>query len=207
MPTSTPAKIWPPSLEKTDRRLISLEKPTQPTQYSLAKRFPDARKEPDQTSSGSFFRPTNCRILSTSELRRPDAVIKERPFADRLRTLPIDWLSGQSVSIGEMIDAEDDLPPRVTERCVARSTVRSCHARCGRTCVLSDWSARDVGVIFSLLLASSGGSGGGSGGAKRNPVVTVAEIAVLLAALLAGVGARVRGLRSALAASWHLPRS
>jgi hypothetical protein len=56
-------------------------------------------------------------------------VIKERPFAGRLRTLPIDWLSGQSVSIGEMIDAEDDLPPRVPERCVARSTVRSCRRR------------------------------------------------------------------------------
>ena len=37
-------------------------------------------------------------------MRYPLVVLKERPFDGRVRTLPIDWLSGQTVSIAEMLE-------------------------------------------------------------------------------------------------------
>jgi len=126
-----------------------------------------------------------------ASVRHPVAVLKERPFDGPLRILPVDWSAERTPSIAEILDAQADLPQGFRERCVARVNhelvpramwpyVRP-KPRCGGKAI-------DVVVIFALPLGDGRG-GGGSGGARKNPIASVATIAVLLAAAAVSGGA------------------
>ena len=145
----------------------------------------------------------------SAPLRHPVAVLKERPFNGRLRRLEVDW--NNAPSIAQILDAQDDLPQGFRESCVARVIDEIVPREMWRyvrpkPCCIRDGKVIDVVVVFSLPLGNSGGGGAGLGGgghAKKNPVVTVAAIAVLLvgAAVSAGaLGALAPGLAPLLGA-------
>jgi len=142
-------------------------------------------------------------------LRHPVAVLKERPFDGPLRILPVDWSAERTPSIAEILGAQSDLPPGFRERCVARVNGELVpramwpHVR-PKPCCVRGGKPIDVVVIFSLPLGNGGGggsSGGSSGGARKNPLTSVATIAVLLAATAVTAGAAAPLLGASFAAS------
>ena len=126
-------------------------------------------------------------------LHHPVAILKERPFDGRLRVLEVDWSRDDRLpSIAEILDAQEDVPQGFREDCVARVNGELVprlmwpYVRPKRGCRIASGETIDVVVTFTLPLC---GGGGGSGGAHKNPIVTVASIAVLLAATVVSAGA------------------
>lgn len=124
-------------------------------------------------------------------LRHPVAVLKERPFDGRLRVLKVDWV--RSPSIAEILDAQQDVPQSFREQCAVRVIDELVPREMWRyvrpkPCCIRDGKVIDVVVTFYLPLGNPGGGSSG-GGAKKNPVATVATIAVLLAATVVSAGA------------------
>ena len=140
----------------------------------------------------SFYLPSQPR---PPPLLHPVAVLKERPFDGRLRRLEVDW--SRAPSIAEILDAQEDLPQHFRDHCIARVIDEEVPREMWRyvrpkPCSVRNGKVIDVVVIFSLPLGSPGGGGargGSGGGAKKNPIATVATIAVLLAATVVSAGA------------------
>ena len=122
-------------------------------------------------------------------LRHPCVALKERPFDGRVRMLPINWLSGQTVSIAEILASQSDLPLHFHERCVARLDGEIVPRAMWPHVRLKPLITRDVTVVFSLPLGNGGRGGGSGGGGSKNPLASVAEIAVLVAAAAVSGGA------------------
>lgn len=130
-------------------------------------------------------------------VRHPVAVLKERPFGGRLRVLDVDW--SRLPSIADVLDAQEvsaefraQCVCVVNDEIVPRAMWR--HVR-PKPCCIRAGKVMDVVVIFRLPLGDGGSGGARGGGARKNPVATVASVAVLLAAtaLTAGAAAPLLG--------------
>jgi hypothetical protein len=128
------------------------------------------------------------------------AVFKERPFDGRVHINPI-AVCDRMPTIREIIANAPELPEGFGEYCRAHINGDLIPRVVWHVVRPRPHSTMDIAVTFTVPL-QGGGGGGSSGGAHKNPLASIASIAVLLVAAAVSGGA----LAPLIATGWVAAR-